>query len=164
MSRSFEFDVPDVVTVGAIGPRGQRVFYLQVVHERELRTFKCEKQQVAALADYLARMLEVLPEADVVPVDAPEVVDPISVEWAVASLGVAYSADDDRLVVVAEELVEDVDDDDEQPDACVVRLSLTRGQVRGLIDRARASVAAGRPPCRYCGRPLDDAAWCVCHN
>ena len=44
--------------------------------------------------------------------------------------------------------------------------SLSREQVFGLIERARDLVAAGRPPCAYCGRPLEprNRDWCPCLN
>ena len=41
-----------------------------------------------------------------------------------------------------------------------------RDQVAALIIRARDVVAAGRPPCRFCGRPLESRTgdWCACRN
>ncbi len=46
------YDLPsvDVVTVGTVGPPGQRVFYLQARWADRLVTLKLEKQQVSALA------------------------------------------------------------------------------------------------------------------
>jgi uncharacterized repeat protein (TIGR03847 family) len=82
-------------------------------------------------------------------------------------LGVAYSTDDDRLIVVAEEMVDpDEDTDDEELEVDHVRWSLRREQVIGLITRAREVIAAGRPPCIYCSRPLDprNGDWCACSN
>ena len=50
------FDLPDVdsFTAGTVGPAGQRTFFLQAVAGPQIVTLKVEKQQVAALADYLA--------------------------------------------------------------------------------------------------------------
>ena len=56
MSSSFDFDEIDFLTVGTLGPKGQRVFYLQCRASGELGSFKLEKQQVAALAEYLDRI------------------------------------------------------------------------------------------------------------
>ena len=52
-------DLPDLVSfaVGTEGPAGQRVFYLQAVAPGEVVTLRLEKQQVALLADYLARVV-----------------------------------------------------------------------------------------------------------
>jgi uncharacterized repeat protein (TIGR03847 family) len=44
---------------------------------------------------------------------------------------------------------------EDMADALVVRLSVQA--VRSFVRRARAVVAAGRPPCPLCGQPLDPA-------
>ncbi len=38
---------------------------------------------------------------------------------------------------------------------CVMRVSLTGAAARAFVKRAAAVVAAGRPPCPFCGNPLD---------
>ena len=54
-------------------------------------------------------------------------------------------------------------DDDTSP--ATSRFQLTRGQVSAFIRHARDLVAAGRPPCPYCGAPLNDGeTWCPCWN
>jgi uncharacterized repeat protein (TIGR03847 family) len=161
MSESFEFEELEFLTVGTLGPKGERVFYLQCRASGELVTLKLEKQQVAALAEYLDRILDELPEAEVS--DPPSDLDlrePVVEAWTIGALGVAYTQDDDRLVVIAEELV----DDEEDPASA--RLGVSREQVTGLIRRAREVVAAGRPPCPYCSRPLEprNGDWCPCQN
>lgn len=161
MSDSFEFEELEFLTVGTLGPKGERVFYLQCRASGELVTLKLEKQQVAALAEYLDRILEELPEAEIS--DPPSDLDlrePVVEAWTIGALGVAYTQEDDRLVVIAEELV----DDEEYPASA--RLGVSREQVTGLIRRARDVVAAGRPPCPYCSRPLEprNGDWCPCQN
>jgi uncharacterized repeat protein (TIGR03847 family) len=162
MSDSFDFDDLDFLTVGTLGPKGQRVFYLQCRAAGELISLKLEKQQVAALAEYLDRILDDLPAKE--STDPPTDLDlrePVVAAWTVGALGVAYTQEDDRLVVIAEELVED-----EQDDPASARFSVSRAQVAGLISRAREVVAAGRPPCPYCSRPLEprNGDWCPCSN
>ena len=161
MSDSFDFDELDFLTVGTLGPKGERTFYLQCRAFGELISLKLEKQQVAALAEYLDRILEDLPQAELG--DLPSDLDlrePVVEAWSIGVLGVAYSREDDRLVVIAEELVED----DES--AASARFSISREQVAGLVVRAREVVAAGRPPCQYCSRPLEsrNGEWCPCQN
>src|SRR4051812_14094443 len=119
MSSSFDFDAPDRFTAGTVGPAGQRIFYLQVAGDGLVVSLRLEKQQGAALADYLAGILEDLPA--VAPTEVPtdlDLVEPVVAEWVVGSLGVAWEETTDRVMLVAEELVvvADGEDDDEEPD------------------------------------------------
>jgi uncharacterized repeat protein (TIGR03847 family) len=68
----------------------------------------------------------------------------------VGNIGVAYDNELDRIIIVAEELV---DEDDADGDS--LRVILSRSQVRAFIERAEELMAGGRPPCRICGAPMD---------
>ncbi|MDZ7674971.1 MAG: DUF3090 family protein [Acidimicrobiales bacterium] len=152
------FDDPEVFTTGAVGEPGDRVFYLQARENGHVTSVKLEKQQVAALAEYLGGLLHDLPAPDDVP-PAPDLIDPGRPDWTVGTIGVAYDNDRDRIVIVADELVPDdaADADDEagEADAETMRVAVTRSQVRALIDQAEGLMAGGRPPCRLCGAPMD---------
>ena len=50
MSDSFELSDVSVFSAGAVGLPGERTFYLQATSPAGAVWFKCEKQQVAALA------------------------------------------------------------------------------------------------------------------
>ena len=163
---SFELDSPDVFTTGTLGPPGQRIFYLQARDGDLVITVRCEKQQVAALAEYFGGLLDDLePSPSAATSEALDLVEPIIPLWTVGPIGVAYDDSDDRIVVVLEELVEipDQEDDDphvdpDQDDELVgetVRVRLSRAQVSGFVVRARDLVASGRPPCRFCNLPVD---------
>jgi uncharacterized repeat protein (TIGR03847 family) len=162
VSTSFDFSSPDQFNVGAIGPAGHRVFYLQVRQGDEVATLRLEKQQVAALGDYLAGILADLPDAEAVP-DAVDLIEPAVEEWVIGALAVAYEEDEDRLLLVAEELILDDGDDDadlvpvdpDREDPATARFRLTRGQVMAFIRHAAELVTSGRPLCRLCGRPID---------
>jgi uncharacterized repeat protein (TIGR03847 family) len=103
MTESFEFGKPDLFTAGAVGPPGQRVFYLQAREGKDLVTLKCEKEQVRALGEYLARLLERLGPVPPAPDDLA-LLEPVSPAWAVGSIGVAYDEDANRVVLVIEEV------------------------------------------------------------
>ena len=62
MSLYFEFDSTDAFTTGALGEPGQRTFVLQVRAEGQRITIKCEKEQVAALSEYLRKLLADAPD------------------------------------------------------------------------------------------------------
>lgn len=154
MSRSFDLEAPDRFTAGAVGPPGQRLFYLQGRQGRRVVTLKCEKEHVGALAEHLAGMLAKLPSgAGGQSPDDLALVEPVAAVWAVGSLGVGYDEAHDRLVIVAGELV----DEDKEPHAepASARFAITRAQAAAFVQRARGLVRAGRPICPLCSGPMD---------
>ena len=163
MNPSYHFDELEHFTAGTVGPKGQRTFYLQFGTRGNLVSLKLEKGQVHALAEFLDQLLDdVQPFADEEVPLALDLIDPVESAWTVASIGVAFQEDEQMFILVAEELLRDDAEDDEPASA---QIRATRGQVTAFVERARELVSSGRPPCDFCGRPLDqDDGWCPCHN
>jgi uncharacterized repeat protein (TIGR03847 family) len=160
MSPSYDFREPDLFTAGTVGPPGQRVFYLQAREGGVIVTLKVEKEQVGALADYLADFLEKLSAAPSPPPGARRdlaLVEPLAEAWPVRSLGVGYDQTHDRIVIVAQELRPDEDDgeEDAEGEAASARFAVNRGQAAAFVERARGLVEAGRPACPICARPMN---------
>ena len=61
MSVFYEFDDVDAFTTGTVGVPGNRTFFMQVRSEGQRVTVKCEKQQTAAIVQYLRKVLSDLP-------------------------------------------------------------------------------------------------------
>jgi uncharacterized repeat protein (TIGR03847 family) len=154
LTSSFDLD-PDHFAPGAIGPPGGRVFYLQVAEGDRLATFRLEKQQVAAMAEYLAGILEDLPAFTWPDVDGFELREPVVTEWVVGTIAVAYEEAADRILVVVEELVDPEDEARADEAPATARFRVTRPQVALFIGRAATLILGGRPPCPLCGRPVD---------
>jgi uncharacterized repeat protein (TIGR03847 family) len=161
---SFDLDGPDHFTAGAVGPPGQRVFYLQAREAGTLVTLKCEKEQVAALGEYLAGLLTRLAGGAEAAADRRDLLQPLEAAWPVGSLGVGYDGDRDRIVVVANERVEEAEGEEEaegsaprQAEPASARFAITRAQAAAFVERARGLVKAGRPTCPMCGEPRDPA-------
>jgi uncharacterized repeat protein (TIGR03847 family) len=177
MNESFELHAPDHFAAGAIGPPGQRVFYLQAREGAVLVTLKAEKEQIGALAEYLAGLLARLPVTGGGAAPDASLVEPIAPAWAVRSLGVGYDEDGDRVIIVAEELVEAEDADGDEADGeeteseageeeeeeaaahevegASARFHVSRRQAAAFVEQARSLVKAGRPSCPVCGRPMN---------
>ena len=158
MSDYYEFDETDAFTTGALGQPGQRTFVIQVRADGSRFTMKCEKQQVAALSQYIRQLLADAPEVRERPMDEMlQLSQPQEVNFTVGTVGIAYDPRNDRMVIQIEELVPF--DENEEPimDAEVtrIRLNITRGQAVAFCDRADEVVTAGRPPCIFCGRPMN---------
>ena len=168
MSESFELDAPDHFTAGAVGQPGERIFYLQGRQGRRLVTLKCEKEHVSALAEYLAGLLVKLGARETAPSD-DALVEPIEPMWDVGAIAIGYDEQNDRILVVAHEMVEeDVESEGEgteeaeqattaeetpEPTGASARFLLTRDQAAAFVDRGRALVKSGRPTCPMCGQP-----------
>ena len=147
-----ELDLGDLdgFTVGTEGPVGRRVFLMQCHHDDSLLTLKAEKQQVAVLAEYLARLLSDLESPAELPV-APELEEPTDPHWAIGTLGVTYDEGIDRIVLVAEELVS------EEEVGSVARFTITPWASFGLCDscdRPGGSRQAAVPVLRRAHRPV----------
>jgi len=115
MAASFDFEAPDFFTTGTVGVPGRRTFYLQAREAGSVVTLKLEKEQIRALAEYLAKLLNDLPQPGALPRDMA-LLEPVSEAWVVGSLGVAYDETADRILIVAEELSEEADDDEDEED------------------------------------------------
>jgi uncharacterized repeat protein (TIGR03847 family) len=168
----FLYDPPDRFVAGTVGEPGQRTFFLQASAGGRLTSVSLEKQQVLLLAEQVDRLLDevsrIAADAEV-PAPPAEVTDlapleqPIEEDFRVATLALGWDPRVDRLVIVAQAPGEDgeagtapaieEDDDGDGPD--VLRVRLTPAQAREFARRAASVVSAGRPPCPFCGLPLD---------
>lgn len=170
------FRTPDRFIAGTVGEPGDRVFYLQAVHESRVVSVLLEKQQVQILADRMGLLLEEVQRrfGTVIPddpeVDVSPLVTPIEAEFRVGTMGLGWDADAgsvvvELLAVTDTELDESVvlDDTEEGPDA--VRVFLTPVQAREFATRSELVVSAGRAPCPLCGEPIGaDGHICVRTN
>lgn len=152
MSASFDLDAPDHFTTGAVGQPGQRVFYLQGRQARKTVTLKCEKEQVAALGEYLAGLLAQLSSTGAPATKEVDLLEPIEAAWAVGSIGVGYDRAADRIIVEATELL---DEEEREAEAATARFRINRGQATAFVERARALIKGGRPSCPMCGQAVD---------
>src|SRR3954471_16090734 len=166
MRQLFLFDRPHRFVAGTVGTPGDRAFYLQAVDGARVVSVALEKQQVAILADRLEELLDEIVErtGTALPAEALDpgpLTQPVDEEFRVAAMGLSWDGDAGLVVIEAqapvdtpeeaeETLLQDVEDG---PDALRVRIEPRAA--RSFIERARRLVAAGRPPCPLCGRPLD---------
>ena len=156
MSNSFDLPSVQRLTVGTVGPPGQRTFYLQARQDDQLVTLKLEKQQVMALAERLAELLADMPAVDKMPSDAAlELDEPVLAEWRVGTLRILDDRDAGQIVLIAEEAVELDPEGDPIDSGGMARFGATRAQIAGLARRGAELMESGRPLCPLCGFPLD---------
>jgi uncharacterized repeat protein (TIGR03847 family) len=172
------FDPPDRFIAGTVGEPGQRTFFLQARSGNRLTSVALEKQQVSILGERIDELLDELlgtgGVATVIPAITPtDEIDngpldqPIEEEFRAGTITLSWDAEDERVVIEVFP-VTDIDepieaDEDElvelpivepEPDE-VLLVRLTPVLARVFATRAASVVQAGRPPCQFCGGPLD---------
>lgn len=136
---------PDRVTVGTIGDVGQRLFLLQAREGRRLVIVKVEKDQIAILASWLARVVRTMSRPDALEVDMD-----LEAEYEVDLVAGEITVSVDEAAELVEVSIESSEDDG---DSLVVTMS--KEQAAAFAIRAVQLIEAGRPPCPLCGLPLD---------
>jgi uncharacterized repeat protein (TIGR03847 family) len=129
-----------------------------------------EKFQVSLLAERIDELLdEVLRRTGgdaTIPAAAPVGLKddgpldlPLTEDFRVGAIALAWDSDGDRVVIEAqeesEEPVEPLADDVPPDGPGVLRVRISPAAARAFAERALQLVAAGRPPCPLCGLPLD---------
>src|SRR5688572_10577502 len=158
--RLFIFDDPDRFVAGTIGGPGYRAFYLQARKGGALVSVGLEKVQVAALAERLDLLLDAVDApAPVADADAVPLEEPVVELFRVGAMALAWDAGTEAVVIEAQTPTEDgeylelPDEADEGPDLLRVRIDVA--DARRFVARAEVLLAGGRPPCPYCGQPLE---------
>jgi uncharacterized repeat protein (TIGR03847 family) len=160
-----ELNPVDFITVGTVGPKGQRVFHLQAAKGEQLVSLTIEKEQAWALSEAIRELIDDLDTRYPEEIASSgkgeiELREPIDPMFRVAQMGLGYDEDRNLIVLVAQELVtgdaeEDEDEDEDDPDAIepgIVRMWCTRGQMRALSDQSQQTVQSGRPDPKQNGR------------
>jgi uncharacterized repeat protein (TIGR03847 family) len=171
----FEYDPPERFVAGTVGEPGQRTFFLQAIGDGRTTSVALEKQQVAVLAERVEALLDEVVRRSagetsvpaVTPADGADMeplASPIEEEFRVGTMALAWDPDDEVVVIEAQAMTDaDEDEDEESPliadDAeegpPLLRVRISGTAARAFVTRAQAVVAAGRPPCPFCGGPLD---------
>ena len=156
-----EIDLKPVnrLTTDAIGPPGQRVFYIQGSMDTQTISLIIEKFQLQTLTigveQFLAEIRQRYPllkegaagyEEDEMHISPP--VEPL---FRVSELGLSYDVESDLVGLIARE----VPSSDEEEKGTIVRYWCTRDQIRALAHWGIELVNRGRPLCEQCGQPID---------
>lgn len=158
-----EIDLKPVshLTADAIGPPGQRVFYIQGATDEQTISLIIEKFQLQTLMigveQFLVEIRQRYPqlqeagssyEENSMHIDPP--VEPL---FRVSELGLSYDVDGDLVGLIARE----VPSTDEEETGSIVRFWCSREQIRALANWGLELVNRGRPLCEQCGQPMDPA-------
>ena len=156
-----ELSQADFITVGTIGPPGQRTFYLQAAQDDLVITLVIEKEQAAAIAVAIGGALQQLDALDEeFDLSGLDLIPPIEPLFRVGKLELGYDQERDMLVIATEELTAE-----DEPGGRV-RIWARHEQMAALARKAAIAVAAGRPICPLCDEVIepDEEHICVRDN
>lgn len=163
--RVFSYDEPERFIAGTIGMPGERSFYLQAVGAGTLTCVALEKGQVIALADRLQELLDEVGRQFGITTEGATAYDdnepltlPVEEEFRVGAMSLGWDESSSRVVVESYAMSQEGDESDEDEGSeslDVLRVRIPAAQAQAFVRRARALVAAGRPPCPFCLQPLD---------
>jgi uncharacterized repeat protein (TIGR03847 family) len=169
--RVYNFENPDRFVAGAVGQPGSRAFYLQAREGSVVVSVLLEKLQVTLLAERLTQLLtEVRERGANVPeealpgdVDRAPLDEPVNEVFRVGTMAIVWDGEDESIVVEARAISEDEEAADEtmeiagggDDESDVMRVHLGPRMTLAFAQQALEVVAAGRPPCPFCGQPLN---------
>jgi uncharacterized repeat protein (TIGR03847 family) len=145
-----ELNPIDFITIGTIGPKGQRVFYLQAGQGGKLVSMVIEKEQSWALSEAIKELMEDLNtrtqdrNPDELPPRDMDLREPIEPVFRISQLGLGYDEEQDKIVLVAQEMLTTDVEIDEETEPSVVRIWCSRKQILALSDHAMDNVRSGR--------------------
>jgi uncharacterized repeat protein (TIGR03847 family) len=151
----------DRITADAVGPPGERIFYLQARRGGDLVTVIVEKEQVQLLA---ASVLDLLERLDIETGTGPDedamaLEEPLEPRWRAGRLSIGFDEERGLFVLEVDEYQPELEGDDpevllgDQPEQ--LRLLATTEQMFALSRHGATVAERGRPRCQFCGNPLD---------
>jgi uncharacterized repeat protein (TIGR03847 family) len=177
--RIYNFEKPDRFVAGAVGQPGNRTFFLQAREGDRIVSVVLEKVQVNVLAEHLAQLLaEARARGTDLPdepapgdIDTAPLEDPAHIVFRVGTMTIVWDGEDESVVVEARAIADEDEIDDDEPeaeavedaavddniddDSDMIRVHLEPLKALAFAHRALEVVASGRPPCPFCGQPLN---------
>ena len=154
-NQEIQLNPVDFITIGTVGPKGRRVFYLQAGQGNQIATLQIEKEQAWALCEAieelftdLVKRFPDLEETTKAKEETDETAfilrEPIQPMFRVAQMGLGYDEERNLIVLVIEELLTS-EETEEGDTPSVVRLWVDGAMIRQLSTYGSEVVRAGRP-------------------
>jgi uncharacterized repeat protein (TIGR03847 family) len=138
-----DFNPVSRITIGTVGPPGQRIFLLQA-------------SQGTSTIELLEGLNEKYPRPHS-RLDEPLSSDlmlrePLEPSFVIGQIGLGYDQHQDLVVLVVQEIQLE---EEEAQELDAVRFWATRGQMKALSEHTLGVVEQGRPICPLCHSPMD---------
>ena len=149
------YDEPDRFVAGTVGQPGERAFFLQAREGNRITSVACEKQQVSVLAEHLDRVLDevvrrstgpaAVPPSSAKARDTDPLDAPITEEFRVGTMTIAWDPSIDRIVI---ELFSNVDVEEPEDEAAEVAPEPATPR-RTTSSRTRSRCSASTETCCF---------------
>lgn len=155
----FDLGIARSVRAEALGEPGKRTFRLLVEAERGTAVVWLEKEQLSSLAASIKSYLESLEKKGRERPEAREATNHPAFEFKATTLALTYDEEHGTFGVLA------YDEEDAAADRPTVVWYSPRTQAGRMAEQALEVVAAGRPTCPLCHRPMGpEVHVCPHHN
>ncbi|MBI3429431.1 MAG: DUF3090 family protein [Actinobacteria bacterium] len=161
------YDPAERFIVGTVGEPGERSFFIQAREGKRLTSVLIEKAQVVAIVERLDLLLRELKRIDpnleigTSSRDDEPLEQPIVEEFRVGLITLSWMSDRELVSIElhatseGDEVEEAPFSEDPENAPDMLHVLLTADQTQSFVKRAMTVVGAGRPPCPFCGLPLD---------
>ena len=141
MREIHDFEFPERFIAGTVGMPGERTFYLQAIDGRRNVSVALEKNQLAILAERIVALCKELKmgKAQDLKRNNRPLPQLLTEQLIIEAQGGEES-----------EIVEDID-----TGPPLLRVTLAMETALGFALDSFTLISAGRPPCQFCGAPLD---------
>jgi uncharacterized repeat protein (TIGR03847 family) len=168
MREVHEFNFPERFLSGTVGMPGERTFFIQAVDGRRNVAVSLEKAQLNLLAERIVALLKEIKVGKAQDFSRrgrplPHLITPFSEEFRVGALSLTWNPQERELLIEAQagdesEIIE-ISDGESGADLAgapaLLRVRLTVESALTFALDSFALIGAGRPPCQFCGAPLD---------
>ena len=163
MREVHEFNFPERFLAGTVGMPGERTFFLQAVDGRRNVAVSLEKSQLNLLSERIVALLKEIKIGKAQDFSRkgrpiPNLITPFSEEFRVGALSLTWNPQARELIIEAQageesEIIEMEEGAENGP--ALLRVTISVADALTFALDAFALIGAGRPPCQFCGAPLD---------
>ncbi len=165
------FEKVDFASAGAIGNPGNRVFMIQGRQDQNKVAVVVEKQQIENLSqqsiEFLDSIAQDFPDEEIatpIEFDNAGHIEDLEPIFRARSMGLIFDPETKLVTLelreseIETEFYDQYESENEfytEPDEKVIRLTMTRSQLRAMAVKGNEAVTKGREPCPLCLEPMD---------
>ena len=159
----YVFHLPERFISGTVGMPGERTFYLQTSLGKRSVSVSLEKSQLSVLAERIIGLLKEIKFGKAEDFrragrKIPILETPFAEEFRVSALSLTWNPQLREMIIEAQGGDEGEVIEDEESGPPLLRVTISVEMALAFAVDSFTLIGAGRPPCPFCGAPLDPNA------